>query len=317
MTVYVNGIKYSIDTNQFIAKVGDTSLTQENGWENPNNHPTSINIVSSVLYESRNYPVTAINDYAFFHTSGVTSISIPNGMQIIGRNAFDYSYIEVPELRIPDSVTFIGYHGFATNLISNVFIGTGLSTISDYGIFANNPPLMKIIVDERNTNFCNDDQFALYSKDKTVLYQATSFSKHFIIPATVKTIKCKAFDNFFTESIRTSRALSSFQEFSIHSMPNLKVIYLLSEVPSSPRNIIYNVPNLKYMYYYAKSPSSYVFTYGSPSLKKIYVFDPEFNIINGMSTTLHYYQYCFTCDINKPQQAYYNEIFYIIMTDFL
>ena len=53
------------------------------------------------------YPVTSIADKAFFDSSGITSVTIPDSVTRIGSKAFYYCS-GLTSVTIPDSVTSIG-----------------------------------------------------------------------------------------------------------------------------------------------------------------------------------------------------------------
>ncbi|MBQ8287603.1 MAG: leucine-rich repeat protein [Clostridia bacterium] len=57
-------------------------------------------------------PVTSIGEYAFSGSSGVTAVTIPDGVTSVGYNAF-YSCSDLTSVMIPNSVTSIGDYAFA------------------------------------------------------------------------------------------------------------------------------------------------------------------------------------------------------------
>lgn len=72
--------------------------------------------------------VCEIESGAFTYTSGMTDLTINEGVQTIGANAFSYSGITSAE--IPDTVTSLGGSVFAGNAnMSTVNIGTGLTAL--------------------------------------------------------------------------------------------------------------------------------------------------------------------------------------------
>lgn len=64
-------------------------------------------------------PVTSIDNYAFEGYTGLTSVTIPNGVTSIGDSAFG-NCIGLTSVTIPDSVTYIGGNAFygCENLVS-------------------------------------------------------------------------------------------------------------------------------------------------------------------------------------------------------
>ena len=67
-------------------------------------------IVSSLTYKGKYYEVLGIGDNAFSYCSNLTSVIIPNGLKIIGCNAFEGSSIS--SISISNSVTTIGEESF-------------------------------------------------------------------------------------------------------------------------------------------------------------------------------------------------------------
>ena len=66
----------------------------------------SVNIPETVTYQGTTYSVTGIGDAAFRFCSGLTSITIPNSVKVIGYRAF-YG-CSLTSITIPNSVTSIG-----------------------------------------------------------------------------------------------------------------------------------------------------------------------------------------------------------------
>ena len=101
-------------------------------------------------------PVTEITTYAF-DAEGITSVSVPNSVTIIGLAAFQSNAISsltlgnsVSEIRasafennsltslvIPNSVLTIGNAAFGNNSISSLDLGTGVQTIGENAFFLN------------------------------------------------------------------------------------------------------------------------------------------------------------------------------------
>ena len=74
-------------------------------------------------------PVTSIREYAFFRRSGLTSVTIPNGVTSIGKGAF-YGCYGLTSVTIPDSVTSIGKEAFSgCSGLTSVRIGNGVTEV--------------------------------------------------------------------------------------------------------------------------------------------------------------------------------------------
>ena len=86
-------------------------------------------VIPSEIY---GVPVTAIGDFAFYWTGGeseLQSVTIPNSVTTIGRNAF-YGCSNLQSVIIPDSVTSVGQDAFLNcSSLSSVTIGSGMTSI--------------------------------------------------------------------------------------------------------------------------------------------------------------------------------------------
>ena len=169
------------------------------------------------------YPVKKIGEKAFYSEYKIKSIFIQSGIEEIGREAFSSSddwdddvRISIKSLTLPDTLKKIGYEAFFyMNLNGELLLPESLEFVDNYafyrtrvynkelfipknvehigtGAFLDNG-FIKYKVDENNKYFSNDDEGALYNKDKTVLvhYPNDTYvaeNSTFEIPNTVVTI---------------------------------------------------------------------------------------------------------------------------------
>ncbi len=109
----IDGIYYNLNSTDKTATVTSGS------YYSP--YSGSIQIPSSIYYNSKNYNVTAIGESAFKECKNVTSISIPSSVTNIGQYAF-YCCTGISSISIPSSVTSIGQSAFAgcTGLVTAI-----------------------------------------------------------------------------------------------------------------------------------------------------------------------------------------------------
>lgn len=105
----VDGIYYKFTGSSFVA----VTYKGDDPWSSDNtaSYSGQITIPSTVNYNNKSYSVTSIGNSAFFYCSGLTSITIPEGVTSIGDGAFEYSGLT--SITIPESVTSIGNDAFS------------------------------------------------------------------------------------------------------------------------------------------------------------------------------------------------------------
>ena len=69
-------------------------------------------VPEQVTWQDVTYPVTAVDQYAFVHCDGMTSVQLPSTIRSIGRNAFSWC-TGLTSLTLPDSLTSIGDEAFS------------------------------------------------------------------------------------------------------------------------------------------------------------------------------------------------------------
>ena len=109
VTVTIDGIRYILDTYNKTAEV-----TYSANLNIGRNYSGDIVIPRQITYNSNKYNVTRIGERAFTGNNSstyITSISIPNSVKSIGKEAFWRSTL-ITSVTIPNSVTSIGISAF-------------------------------------------------------------------------------------------------------------------------------------------------------------------------------------------------------------
>ncbi len=102
----VNGVMYSIKDNV-------ATVVRQAG------NIKEANIPESIEHDGVSYPVTSIENQAFYNCTALTSVTIPDSVTSIGNQAF-YGCTSLTSITIPNSVTTIGYNAFNGSNIKNV-----------------------------------------------------------------------------------------------------------------------------------------------------------------------------------------------------
>ena len=104
----------------------------------------NVVIPKSVVYEGNTYSVTSIGDYAFYYSSGLTSVTIPNSVTSIGKNALS-ACSGLTSVTIPNSVTSIGDNALSgCNGLTSITIPNSVTSIGQFA-FSTCNSLTKIV----------------------------------------------------------------------------------------------------------------------------------------------------------------------------
>ena len=136
----------------------------------------------TVPSELGGYPVTGLGESAFYNCTGVTDVTIPNGVTHIGPRAFS-----------------------CCSGLVNVTIGSGVTSIEPY-VFPSCVNLRNIAVDPANTAYMSQDGMLL-TKDGTMLVYGVGGDVE--IPSGVATIGTSAFFGRKLKSIRFSGSVTN------------------------------------------------------------------------------------------------------------
>ncbi len=126
--VTVDGLNYWINNKKMTASVANNT-----------NYPgPDIIIPDHITYDGQDYPVTTISGYAFQGCSTLTGeLKIPDSVTFIGMNAFDGCSGLTGELRIPDAVTSIGMWAFrrCSGFTGRLIIGSAVEEIGESAFY--------------------------------------------------------------------------------------------------------------------------------------------------------------------------------------
>jgi hypothetical protein len=128
--VEIDGIWYNLVSKSKTAEV----TRNPNVGANDGCYSGDIIIPSKVTCESVEYDVTVIGYGTFFHSSGLTTINIPNSVISIGSYAFS-GCIGLTSVTIPNSVTSIGEAAFDSSGLTSITIPNSVTNIADWTFY--------------------------------------------------------------------------------------------------------------------------------------------------------------------------------------
>ena len=99
---------------------------------------------------SENGQLTTIGNYSFQGCTGLTDITIPNGVNTIGQSAFE-DCTGITSITLPNSVTEIGGHAFSHCNFTSIVLPKGIETIQ-FNLFSYCSSLENIIIPEGVTS---------------------------------------------------------------------------------------------------------------------------------------------------------------------
>ncbi len=199
----------------------------------------SISLPNNI--SGKNYNIA---DYAFYNCL-FEEVIIPDGVLLIGENAFDYC-LELKTITIGNDVSVIGSRAFINcDKLSTIYLGNSLTSFGEY-VFHDCFSLAEIIVSENNNAF-SSVAGVLYSKDKTelVLYPCGKTNTTFEIPNSVVEIKEYAFACSKLEEIILHDSISSIERYAFEHCENLKIIELPVSLSKLSEGMFFGCRNIE------------------------------------------------------------------------
>lgn len=139
-----------------------------------NNSIVSLSIPSSITVKSGTYSVTSVAPFAFQGNTNLTSLSFDKGMETIGLSAFyhcdnvtsiilpeglktiddfGFSYCNISEITLPESLTRIGAYAFAECMnVTKIYCPAIEVPTADYAAFADIDTTIPVFVPESSIN---------------------------------------------------------------------------------------------------------------------------------------------------------------------
>ena len=231
-TMFADGIKigelyYNLNETQKSAEVTYELIWDENNYKGL----TTANIPASVTYSGTTYSVTSIGILAFYHCSGLTSVTIPNSVTSIEQSAFE-NCSSLISVTIPNSVTSIGNNAF--RYVNNI-IYSGTATGSPWGAKCVNGYV---------------DGYLVYSDatKTTLLGCSAAATGEIVIPNSVTSIGKYAFYKCSSlTSITIPNSVTNIEEYTFSDCSSLTSVTIPNSVTSIGDNAFYGCTGLTSM----------------------------------------------------------------------
>ena len=119
----VGGIKYKMTAEDKVSVVYPNESQPSSS--NPSTYSGDVTIPAQVTFEDKTYNVTGIGNYAF-RNSGLTSITLPEGLVSIGKEAIYNT--KITEITLPNSVTKLGESCISENAnLKTITVGKNIA----------------------------------------------------------------------------------------------------------------------------------------------------------------------------------------------
>lgn len=250
--VKVNNIFYKLDREHHTATV---TFEKEQYDDERTDYRGNVIVADAIEAEGEIYLVNAIGDYAFSQCYQLTSVVLPNAIEIIGNNAFSlctmlenvslpnnlkvigtrafYHCDHLITAIIPNQVSIIGPEAFCEcYLLMNVYIPHTVTDIG-YDAFYECEYLTNVYLADL-TAWCNINFATIYSNP---LYYARHLmvkgkqTTNLVIPQTVTDIKPYAFVGCRSiTSLKLPNSLYTIGEMAFYNCPNLLEITIPASV---------------------------------------------------------------------------------------
>jgi hypothetical protein len=222
---------------------------------------------TSASYDIGN-SITSLNTYAFYNSSGLTSLTIGTGITSIGFYAFtgfsgltltiNYASIAASQyfgstginnVILGPNVTSIDTNAFnGCTGITSVTIGSGVTSIAvnlANRPFVNCTSISTFIIDASNPNYSTDG-YSLYNKNSTIFYNfITKTITSYVIPNTVTTMSQYAFNNCTSlTQITLPNTITTMGQYAFYGCTSLPQITLPNTITYINANSFYGCTNL-------------------------------------------------------------------------
>ena len=189
------------------------------------------------------YPVTAIGDSAFKHSS-VAAIALPNSVSTLGDQAFFYCY-SLTSMTIPNSVTRIGDGAFGgCSGLTNVTIGEGVTSIG-FRAFDACSSLTNITVEAANPTYAGTGGVLLNRALTELVQFPAGLSGGYVIPNSVTSIGASAFaDCSSLRNVTIPNSVTSIADVAFGSCSGLTNVTIGNSVSSLGVGAFYGCSSL-------------------------------------------------------------------------
>lgn len=224
----VDGIYYDKISDTSVEVTHDENFLDNNGA----GYSGNVTIPETIEINGITYFVCGIDHYTFYGCTGLTSVTIPEGVTSIGYYAFS-GCNGLTSVSIPASVTSIDHYAFSgcTGLTS-VTIPTSVTSIGE-GAFSGCISLTSVIISE-----------GVISIDNYAFYGCTGLTS-VIIPASVTSIGDSAFRNCTgLASVSIPEGVTSIGDFAFRSCTGLTSVAIPASVTSIAKGTFRNCTGL-------------------------------------------------------------------------
>ena len=189
------------------------------------------------------FSITKIGNYAFEDCSGLTSVTLPNGITSISFSAFRRC-TGLTSVTIPESVKSLGQEAFCGTGLSSVTIPASATSIG-VAAFSQCTQLAVITVAEGNTKYIDIDG-VLYTIDTTELVQFPigKTDTMYIVHNKVKTIGAYAFYYNKLKHVAIPSGVTKIGSYPFGVCYNLKSVTLPSSCTTVESNVFLSCSNL-------------------------------------------------------------------------